>query len=98
MLTTKSQEPFANQSLEEMKKTRRMYTDQCNLIDIFVRCMHNKPSKPLNLTQLNEWKDQMQMLTKKTYDVLKDYMIKNDLIARKQKMGDHSCNVSISAC
>ena len=49
----------------------------------------------LNITHFNEWKDQIQMLIKKTYDVLKDYMIKHDLITRKTKRGDRSCNVSI---
>ena len=39
----------------------------------------------LNITHFNEWKDQIQMLIKKTYDVLKDYMIKHDLITKKQK-------------
>ena len=54
-------------------------------MDNFVKFMGNRPTKPINMTQLIEWKNKMQLLIKETYDVLKYYMNKHDLMVRKIK-------------
>ena len=47
--------------------------------------MGNMPSKPINMTLLVEWKDNMRLIIKKTYEVVKDYMDHHELIVRKTK-------------
>ena len=88
MLTNKCRESFDNQSPEESKKTRRVFTNQKNVVDIFVKFMGNRPLKPINVTQLVEWKDTMRLIIKNTYEVVKDYMHNHELIQRKTKRGD----------
>ena len=85
MLTNKYTESFNNQSPEECKKTRRVFTKQCNVVDIFVKFMGNRPPKPINMTQLVEWKDTMRLITKNTYEVVTDYMDNHELILHQYK-------------
>ena len=49
MLTNKCKELFNSQSTEEIKNTRRVFTKQCNVVDIFIKFMGNIPPKPINM-------------------------------------------------
>ena len=87
MITNRCQESFESQSMTDRNKTKREHNRNKQCVENFIMFMKDFPIKPDSVLKLRQWKLDIKKAIDVGYDILKDFVVSNDLM-KLTKSGD----------